>query len=571
MAKKLSYDESLLAALATASLGEADVIFDTQVNADSQKSFIAASLALRAWFRHEVLKEKPNLIVSHEKSKLVMFGGTSIEVTQGVGLVINEAPSTARGSVYIMAAPTYRGLKSESEGSGWASTVSTEVTGRMVEVSDLGTYLVDEATRAIEQLYGGRATTFVTENSGANASKLVSTLRKVEAYLSKKKRVSWWSQKADSKRDRNFVGKLLWDCGILDKQVFSLATKVAGFKFTLPLYNQVLANKELTEKRVKEAPNMAQLLVTMRQVSGYLTVPELNCADNVWQVRRDEFMALGGAPVGWRWLSHQGYALIRLLNYREGDGKKMVGFINEMGTAQVGRLPAFRGLVNHVYWDDVRRAEVMRMLSIAFLRQKVLVSDIKAKLPLLTDYLQSHAGISLKGATWTSVMRRQVAWHRGLVEAQLAKSKLDQANRQWSSLCPDVVRGEFTAKSLNTSDELREEGQLMLHCVGGYDMACFANKSRIYSIRKNGERVATVEVKLTNKGWALGQLYGTQNTVVKDPLVTKLTNQLVAICRRSPALTQTENRILRESPVRVNTWLVQQNVAQEEEEGLIPF
>lgn len=101
----------------------------------------------------------------------------------------------------------------------------------------------------------------------------------------------------------------------------------------------------------------------------------------------------------------------------------------------------------------------------------------------------------------------------------------------------------------------------MAHCVGGYDRHCANNTSRIWSIRRNGERIATLE--LTNQGrkaqrkdaeakpnlnWEVRQLYGPGNTVLdrkSDVMVQKLIRKLLTACRKAEPLKRADCVVLR--------------------------
>jgi hypothetical protein len=70
---------------------------------------------------------------------------------------------------------------------------------------------------------------------------------------------------------------------------------------------------------------------------------------------------------------------------------------------------------------------------------------------------------------------------------------------------------------------LHNEGDVMGHCVGGggYTNKCRSGESRIFSIRKNGESKATVEIGAGQAGdWRIRQIRGRKNANVSDRLST---------------------------------------------------
>jgi hypothetical protein len=102
------------------------------------------------------------------------------------------------------------------------------------------------------------------------------------------------------------------------------------------------------------------------------------------------------------------------------------------------------------------------------------------------------------------------------------------------------------AVSLNDSDALWEEGKMMGHCVGGFDERCYHNYSRIYSILRDGERAATLELRYDNGKLTIGQLYGQRNSAIKDKAINLFAKKIVATCKRAPKLEFADNKVIRE-------------------------
>lgn len=57
----------------------------------------------------------------------------------------------------------------------------------------------------------------------------------------------------------------------------------------------------------------------------------------------------------------------------------------------------------------------------------------------------------------------------------------------------------WTISELTSSDELREEGKALHHCVGSYSRACAENRAAIFSMRCQDWRVATIEIRVHNR------------------------------------------------------------------------
>ena len=81
----------------------------------------------------------------------------------------------------------------------------------------------------------------------------------------------------------------------------------------------------------------------------------------------------------------------------------------------------------------------------------------------------------------------------------------------WRSEC-----GHFEIVALSSATDLVEEGRLLEHCVGGYYDICRRGDTQILSLREDGRRVATVEIKLGSEIDAptlyVGQFQARRNT-----------------------------------------------------------
>jgi hypothetical protein len=75
--------------------------------------------------------------------------------------------------------------------------------------------------------------------------------------------------------------------------------------------------------------------------------------------------------------------------------------------------------------------------------------------------------------------------------------------------------GHFKIQPITDVVELREEGAQMKHCVATYASSVVKGFSYIYSVRKNEERIATLQlVRGDERGISIGQISGVQNSRV---------------------------------------------------------
>lgn len=97
-------------------------------------------------------------------------------------------------------------------------------------------------------------------------------------------------------------------------------------------------------------------------------------------------------------------------------------------------------------------------------------------------------------------------------------------DRQYSSAPFDWLKdipkqlneGDYSIVLLDNPRSIREEGDVMKHCVASYIYLVARKEYLVYSVMKNGEKVSTVGYYKTNNGWEIQQQYGKCNSIVQD-------------------------------------------------------
>lgn len=108
--------------------------------------------------------------------------------------------------------------------------------------------------------------------------------------------------------------------------------------------------------------------------------------------------------------------------------------------------------------------------------------------------------------------------------ATTTKRKSRKRNLRWQSLIGPFEAGDYQVVPLISSNELREEGELMAHCVGlRYHRWCHVGAVRVFSIRDlDGRRVATASIyyDFDETRWRIEQCKGAGNSeVCEAPVV----------------------------------------------------
>lgn len=507
METRSDFNSELVASLQAASAG------------NEPRLFMKAVLALRAWYRHEALLHKPELIVQHTADVFEVYGQVRVERNPG-------------GELKVIVEGKEQSL-------------------HHIELSNIGRYLANHARGRIRRDYRERAKALIHSLGLAPETEfeMVRTLDAVDDHLGARLNVNWWRRKCTLADDSRVLGRLMWDAGMLDREVFGLATRLAGFRFTLNVYNLCVRGGKDLKTRIQEAPHMAPWLLAPSYEQE-----ELRVHQTVWKDLKERFMALGGTPQAWKWLCNQGHSWFRNIRLEENHVKA----VTAIASLQLGKVPHHHGLFGLVVsrsikqrWGqpDLRYLDVFKAAMVANKKRKLKVADF-SNYVLIRDYLERQATATTKGATWASLMRKQHVWHMEEARREMERRKEAGGCYGWAPMVQSLQQGDLEAISLNNSDDLWEEGAVMSHCVGGYDQACYQNQSRIYSIRRNGERVSTLEIRRVDGKLTIGQNYGPGNSIIKDVAVIRLAKKVLSACNRAPELNLADNQVIR-APKRI--------------------
>lgn len=123
-----------------------------------------------------------------------------------------------------------------------------------------------------------------------------------------------------------------------------------------------------------------------------------------------------------------------------------------------------------------------------------------------------NPGFSLVNRNPETLLNQVEAWHSELARANAraqaaARFKYKPVDYKWDPTFPSFKFTEGTEKNktmwsvaeLTSSQELRDEGSSLRHCVGSYGLSCFEKRSAILSLMNNGKKSATLEINLSSK------------------------------------------------------------------------
>ena len=148
----------------------------------------------------------------------------------------------------------------------------------------------------------------------------------------------------------------------------------------------------------------------------------------------------------------------------------------------------------------------------------------------LFDYAQSNGteGIQVASTSYRGLSEKSERWHREISANRMRRQWIDMMTRQgnqyrvWTSAITQPIRDrEYTITPLCSEHDLYQESIRMEHCVISYGPNCADQTSRIFSVERNGKRLATSEIRLNGDEWQEAQTRGPHNHPV-NPEITEV-------------------------------------------------
>ncbi len=156
-----------------------------------------------------------------------------------------------------------------------------------------------------------------------------------------------------------------------------------------------------------------------------------------------------------------------------------------------------------VFWSELQRRAPDEQANGAILRWAMLALSraIAAKQPVgsecgeLADFLICNRDQFNPRWTWRKLIEESAIWHEALANAQIDRINdgTYDAAVAYPGFPTEVTLAGFDFYALRSLRALVVEGKAMHHCVASYYPDIQSGRARIYSIRKDGKRIATVE------------------------------------------------------------------------------
>lgn len=124
----------------------------------------------------------------------------------------------------------------------------------------------------------------------------------------------------------------------------------------------------------------------------------------------------------------------------------------------------------------------------------------------LADFAAANRDTFNEGWSVAQAQRAQEEWHLSLARRSTAAEQMAKSGVKFDTpidyapLPAAIDLNGLSFQALQSGEDLFVEGAAMRHCVATYISAVVSGQSRIYSIRDQGKRVATMELRFTEMG-----------------------------------------------------------------------
>jgi hypothetical protein len=166
-------------------------------------------------------------------------------------------------------------------------------------------------------------------------------------------------------------------------------------------------------------------------------------------------------------------------------------------------LEALQNWCDGQNWCDAMESECLFFEWAATNYSGVSYSEAKFDVPHMVDFVCAHADTFNPRWSLTRAVVEERKWHAELAAARFGGALGKEID--YAPLPPIWEHGGLVFVALQTGKALHEEGTAMQHCVATYLRKVANEESRIYSIRENGNRVATLELAGPNHRAGLGR------------------------------------------------------------------
>lgn len=212
-----------------------------------------------------------------------------------------------------------------------------------------------------------------------------------------------------------------------------------------------------------------------------------------------------------------------------------------------GQIALLQRSIDTIEQSCPPKSSIFRQAAIILCRDLAAGASIPddAQMREIGDYLAGQIReqqTEITARTVKGLLKASARWHRRIMAQRMEhewRHRLERNNGRyaaWNDLLGAVSLNGFEFAPITDAFALLEEGYAMNHCVGyaGYEEQCIRGDSRIFSVRHDGARAATVQLSRQDGQWRQEQTRGKHNAPADDSL-TEAAETLAGIYQQAYA------------------------------------
>ena len=329
---------------------------------------------------------------------------------------------------------------------------------------------------------------------------------------------------------------------VMDQETWDVAHLIGG-RVTLARYNRVARNPAAYAELHRTNPGIAVWAINRHPEKAPVKHP----GQLVVQAR-SELERNGLRKESWKTTSKMPTPAMRQVAKKEITMSEATLVLNAVARAGVTPepdslknliMPTVQRMRQYIRWDrfadrdrpGTERPNLQRVIDMVC-RDTERVEELRDRATEIGDYVRNMSErVLVVGATTAGgLLRATEEWHRRagreIRHGYMLAGAWNEPQEQmaWNSLLetgaeipvttgeyPGEQPGEYTWAHLGSTQALTQESRAMNHCVWSYQEKCVQGRSRLFSIRKDGEAAATLEIEFRGGRWQNAQLRGSGN------------------------------------------------------------
>ena len=261
---------------------------------------------------------------------------------------------------------------------------------------------------------------------------------------------------------------------------------------------------------------------------------QINHPGQIIKAAKETLAQAGLLPRNWKFAATLEENTMRQLCLNTDASDEAALILNAMASTKAAPSPnilsrALQGasqlLPNNT--PSLHRDNALTLMTLMFKETAHHTSDTPSRTFLLqtsdaVDYVRNMNTEQqrVRSTTWKGLIRASDRWHKTLKDRRITIQWLELLEQQqnhyraWDSALGIITAGsagEYTARALNDEYSLYQESLALHHCVVDYGEKCAQGSTRIFSIHKDGEPLATTEISFIQGEWQEVQTRGAHN------------------------------------------------------------